>query len=72
MNDRNLALQQDCNALIHELENTISKVKTACIEPDIDNAEKSFNSAVLDLMTNIAHIINHGMNWNDIKADIRR
>ena len=40
MNDRNLALQQDCNALIHELENTISKVKTACIEPDIDNAEK--------------------------------
>ena len=71
MNDRNLALQQDCNAVIHELEDTICKIKAACTEPDIDNAEKSFNSAVLDLMTNIAHIINHGMNWNDIKASIK-
>lgn len=36
--NKDIRLQQDCNAIVHELEKSIVHIKTACIEPDIDKA----------------------------------
>ncbi len=38
MSDKNIRLQQDAGAIIHELENSISRIKTAYATPDIDIA----------------------------------
>lgn len=67
MSDKNSTLQQDCEATIRELEDAISKIKAARIEPDIDTADRLFNKALVDLMDNIARILNHGATWDDIK-----
>ena len=70
MSNKDLELQQDCNAVIHELEKAISEIKAACIEPDIDTAEKAFNGTLSTLMENITRIMLHGTTWDDIKASI--
>ena len=70
MSNKDLEFQQDCNAVIHELEKAISNIKAACIEPDIDTAEKAFNGTLSALMENIARIMLHGTTWDDIKASI--
>ena len=38
MSDKNIRLQQDAGAIVHELEKSISHIKAACVEPDIDTA----------------------------------
>ena len=53
MSNKDLELQQDCNAVIHELEKAISNIKAACIEPDLDTAEKAFNGTLSALMEKI-------------------
>ena len=53
MSNKDLELQQDCNAVIHELEKAISNIKAACIEPDIDTAEKASNGTLSTLMENM-------------------
>ena len=42
MSDKDIRLQQDCNAIVHELEKSIVHIKAACIEPDIDKATTDF------------------------------
>lgn len=46
-------LQSRCNASIHNLEKTISRIKTACNEPDFDTADRLFKTALVDAMTDI-------------------
>ena len=38
MSNKDIRLQQDAGAIVHELEKSISHIKAACVEPDIDTA----------------------------------
>ena len=49
--NKHIRLQQDSAAMIHELEDSISRIKAACVEDDIDTACSSF---AMELATIIA------------------
>ena len=57
MSDKKEKLQQDANRVINRLEELIDRIKSACIEPDIDTADRLFNNALLDLMMSIASAV---------------
>ena len=49
--NKHIRLQQDSAAMIHELEDSISRIKAACVEADIDTACSLF---AMELATIIA------------------
>lgn len=51
MSDKNIRLQQDAGAIVHELEDSISRIKAACIEPDIDKACGLFATELATIAT---------------------
>lgn len=57
MTDKQAGLQHVADAVIHKLEEVIDRIKTACIEPDIDTADRLYKTALLDAMMNIATAI---------------
>lgn len=52
--DKNIRLQQDAGAIIHDLEQSITHIKAACIEPDIDKACGLFATELATIITRCA------------------
>ena len=54
MSNKDIRLQQDAGAIVHELEKSITHIKAACVEPDIDKACGLFATELATIITRCA------------------
>ena len=54
MSNKDIRLQQDADAIVHELEKSITHIKAACIEPDIDKACRLFATELSTIIARCA------------------